>query len=213
MKPNQLLLLALFFTLFLFTFNFAGAQSVTSPDTVCAGSTVSYATSGASGNQFFWSLKNGTARGTIAATSSADSVRITWLATAGTDTLRVVEMNTDSCYGDTVTLAIFIQALPTATLAGVDTICVNNATTGQPFGITFTGSAPWTVAYTENGVARNVSTSANPYKFNSQVYTATGSKPYALTSVSDGNGCVATLSGTGTVLVQPKPSSSAIRHY
>jgi hypothetical protein len=206
-------LLIFFFILFAAAFNLAKAQSVTSPDTVCAGSTVSYATTGTSGNQFFWSLKNGSAHGTISATSSADSIRITWSATAGTDTLRVVEMNTDSCYGDTVTLAIFIQSLPTATFAGVDTICINSATTNQPLSIAFTGSAPWTVAYTENGTPRNVSTSTNPYSFNSQVYTTTGSKAYALTSVSDGNGCVATLSGSGTILVQPKPSSSAIRHY
>jgi hypothetical protein len=79
--------------------------------------------------------------------------------------------------------------------------------------MTFTGVGPWLVNYYEDGNPRSITTSANPYTFNSQVYTSSGVKTYSINTIEGRLGCVGTKSGAAAVTVFPKPSTSAIRHY
>jgi hypothetical protein len=202
--------LYLFFLLALSSFS-SYAQSTTDPDSVCAGASGKiYQVTPSAGSTYSWSLTGG---GAIASGAGSDSITINWNATAGTDTLRVIEFNAIGCPGDTIRLAVVRLPLPTVALSGTDSICLNSATTSFNLTMNFTGVSPWTVSYTEDGANRSVTTTSNPYTFNSQVFTVAGAKSYSINSVTGRLGCVGSKSGSAEVTVFPKPSTSAIRHY
>jgi hypothetical protein len=207
MKTFNNLLLLLLCTL---GYTYSYAQSTTDPDSVCAGATGKiYQVTGTAGSTYSWSIANGT----ITRGAGTDSITISWSATAGTDTLKVVEFNTIGCPGDTMRLAVVRLPLPTATISGTDSICLNSATTLAKLTMNFTGVSPWIVSYTEDGTNRSATVYTSPYTFNSQVFTASGTKNYAISTVTGRLGCTGTSSGGAAVTVFPKPSTSLIRHY
>ncbi len=207
MKTFNAFILTLLCTL---GYTFTYAQSTTDPDSVCAGSSGKiYQVTKTTGSTYSWSVSNGT----ITSGAGSDSITISWAATAGTDTLKVVEFNAIGCPGDTIKLAVVRLPLPTVSLSGTDSICLNSATTLAKLTMNFTGVGPWTVSYAEDGTNRSVTTSSNPYTFNSQVYTSSGTKLYSVNTVTGRLGCTGSKSGSAAVTVFPKPSTSAIRHY
>lgn len=196
--------------IFLMIGSVAIAQSSTSPDSVCAGATgKSYKVNGTAGSTYTWVINGGTQ----ASGGSTDSITVDWSATPGTDTLKVVEFNVIGCPGDTISLAVVRLPAPTATISGTDSICVNSSTGGAPLQLSFTGVGPWTVDYLEDGATRNITTSSNPYTFDSQVFASAGIKNYSISTVSGRLGCSGSGSGSGSVTVFAKPGTSAIFHY
>ncbi len=188
----------------------AQAQSTTDPDSVCAGATGKiYQVPKTAGSTYQWFVNGGTQ----ASGGNSDSITINWSTIAGTDTLKVVEHNAIGCPGDTIKLAVVRLPLPTVVLSGTDSICINSASTTYQLSLAFTGISPWTVAYTEDGTTRNITTSSNPYIFNSQVYTSSGLKNYSVTTLTSRLGCVGSNTGNAVITVFPKPNTSAIRHY
>ena len=185
-------------------------QSTTDPDSVCAGATGKiYQVPKTAGSTYQWIVTGGTQ----ASGGSSDSITINWSILPGTDTLKVIEYNAIGCPGDTIKLAVVRLPLPTVVLSGTDSICINSATTAFKLQMTFTGVSPWDVTYTEDGSTKVISTTSNPYTFNSKVYTSAGVKAYSINSLTSRLGCVGTKSGSAAVTVFPKPSTSAIRHY
>jgi hypothetical protein len=205
MKTLKLLNL---FILMLATYAASHAQSA--PDSVCAGAVAtSYTVAGTAGSTYQWFVSGGTQ----ASGGNTDSITINWSATPGIDTLKVLEFNTIGCPGDTIRLAVVRLAPPTVVLSGTDSICINSATVASRLTMTFTGLGPWVVGYTEDGAARTVTTTSNPYTFNSHVYTTSGVKNYAISTIEGRLGCTGTQSGAAAVTVFPKPSTSAIRRH
>lgn len=187
------------------------AQSTVSPDSVCAGSTGKiYKITPTSGNTYHWSLTGG---GSIYGSANIDSLSIDWSSVAGTDTIKVVETNPIGCMGDTVRLAVVRLPIPTVALSGTDSICQYTATTAYKLQMNFTGVSPWTVNFLEDGNARSVTTTSNPYVFNSQTYSVAGAKTYSISNLAGRLGCAGTKTGSATVTVFPKPTTSAISHY
>ena len=188
----------------------AKAQSTTDPDSVCAGAMgKSYKVLGTPGSTYQWVVRGGTK----VTGGTSDSITINWSSTPGIDTLKVVEFNVIGCPGDTIRLAVVRLVPPTVAISGTDSICLNSATIANKLKFTFTGLAPWTVSYTEDGAARTLTTSSTVHSFNSQVYTASGVKNYQVTALQDRMGCTGTYSGGAAVTVFPKPNTSLIRHY
>lgn len=186
------------------------AQSTVDPDSVCAGAMGKiYQVPKTPGSTYQW-IVNG---GTQASGGNSDSITVNWSTTPGTDTLKVVEYNVIGCPGDTIKLAVVRLPLPTVVLSGADSICINSATVSFKLNMTFTGVAPWTVAFTEDGINKMVTTSTNPFTFNSQVFNTSGIKNFTITNITSRLGCVGTHSGGAAVTVFPKPNTSAIRHY
>jgi hypothetical protein len=210
MKTKQLLKIAMMLATVFAAAN-VNAQSTASPDSVCAGASgKSYKVVGTSGSSFVWSISGG---GTVASGQNSDSITVNWSSTPGVDTLTVTEYNVIGCPGDPIQLAVLRLAPPTVVFSGTDSICINSATVLSKLQMNFTGVGPWTIGYTEAGTARSVTTSANPYNFNSQTFTSAGVKSYVPTSITDKLNCSGTGSGTGSVTVISKPSTSAIRHF
>ncbi len=208
MKSKQLLfgLTVLAMTLYASTLR---AQSTSSPDTVCAGKTgASYYVNHTAGSVYHWTVPNGT----IASGNNTDSITVDWSTTPGTDTIKVVEVNSHGCVGDTQKLAVYRMPLPTAALVGVDSLCWNN--TGSSFQVSFTGIGPWNFTYSDGTTSTSLTNiSANPYTINTGVLAA--STTYTITAVSNKFGCTGTVSGSGShvVVVNPKPTTSAIFHH
>lgn len=105
-------------------------------------------------------------------------------------------------------ITIIVNPLPTATIDGTTAVCTGAA---EP-SVTFTGStgiSPYTFYYTVNGGPTQsiVTTSGNSVTV-SQPTGTPGTYLYALVSVTDGNTCSQTQSGTVTVTVTPLPTAS-----
>jgi len=206
MKTKQLFLNVAILT-FVFCATTLRAQSTSSPDTVCSGKTgASYFVSPTAGSTYHWTVPNGT----IASGNNTDSITVDWSSTPGTDTIKVVEVNAHGCVGDTEKLAVYRMPLPTATLSGVDSVCYNN---GTSFTVAFTGIGPWNFTYSNGTTPTSLTNiSSNPYTINSG--NLIGTETYTITAVSNKFGCVGSTAGSGShvVVVNPKPTTSAIFH-
>ncbi len=206
MKTKTILRLAVMLLLTGFAALNASAQSTATTDSICAGSTgKSYKITGFVGSTFIWTFSGG---GTKTSGGTSDSITVDWSSTPGTDTLTVVEANILGCLGDPVKLVVVRLVPPTVVLSGADSICLNTATTLAKLQMNFTGLAPWAVQYTEDGTSRSMSTSSTVYNFNSQTFTTAGVKTYAITTIIDRFGCSGTGSGSASVTVFPKPTTS-----
>ncbi len=207
MKSKHLITFLIFSITACYT-HIARAQSITSPDTVCAGNTGSvYYVTGSPGSTFYWVVPNGT----ITSGNNTDSINVDWSSTPGTDTIKVVEVNNHSCIGDTQKLAVFRMPLPFASLAGVDSLCYSN--TGTSFNVSFSGIGPWNFTYSNGSSSvsfTNIST--NPYTVNTGSLSTTAT--YRITAVSNKFGCAGSPIGSGRhiVVVNPKPATLAIYH-
>ncbi len=185
---------------------------VTYTDTVCVASQdVVYGVSGASpGTQYTWFLSD-PAAGTIdtTVTASNDQIQVDWNNLVGTYTLSVVSQNVNGCFGDTVSLDVVLNPLPTVAIVG-DSIC-EGFTANLTFD--FTGSAPWIVEYSDGSTTYTDTAATTPFVASIPNYSSTTT--INVTSLSDANGCnadPANLPST-TIFVYPKPSTGAIFHF
>jgi len=203
----------LFILVLAYANNFSMAQSTLSPDTVCAGSTQIYDVNPSAGSTYNWTLRGGSSFGTINTVAGRpDSISITYAATAGTDTLLLVEIGPTGCSSDTVKLALIILPAISVTISGTDSICINSASSGK-IALNFTGTAPFNVTYTDGTNPATITTSTNPYFISTATYTTAGVFPYTIVSASGLGSCPANISGSGSVTVFPKPNPGAIQHY
>jgi hypothetical protein len=181
------------------------AQTTTSPDTVCQGATgVSYYVNGTAGSSYVW-VVNG---GTQASGGTTNSITVDWDNTTGTDTLKVVEISVLGCPGDTQYLPVFRMPTPTATISGLDSICYNN---NSSFTVNFTGIGPWDFTWSDG----TTSTTVTGITSSSYTVVVTGVKvttTYTLVDVKNQFGCDGTVSGSATVVVNTKPTTSGIFH-
>jgi len=123
----------------------------------------------------------------------------------GIKRIRHSSITTPGCISDTISQTITVSDIPTATLSGSTTVCINapNPTLTVNF---FDGRAPWRVRYSINGTIQpDVVTSSNPYIINANT-TVANTFIYRLEQVqNDGSTfCVSTpINQIHTVIVQP----------
>jgi hypothetical protein len=125
----------------------------------------------------------------------------------------LVEIGPSGCFGDTVKMSIVILPTVNASISGTDSICINNASIAK-LNITFTGTSPWNVTYTDGTTPVTVNgITSSPYLINTPVYTTAGIKTFTITSASGLGSCPANLSGSGNITVFPKPGALTILKY
>jgi gliding motility-associated-like protein len=134
--------------------------------------------------------------------------------TPGTFTYNLVSIgNTGSLLctqNQTGSAVVTVNPLPTASIAGNTTVCLN----GTLPNITFTGStgiAPYTFTYNiNNGANQTVTTTAGNTVTVAAPTNAVGSFTYNLVSVKDGTGtaCTQNQSGSVTVVVNDLPTAA-----
>lgn len=102
---------------------------------------------------------------------------------------------------------VTVHPLPTASISGTATTCVN----GSSPTVTFTGAggtSPYTFTYTVNGgAAQTIVSVGNTATLNAPV-TSSGTLTYELQSVSDANSCAQTQTGTVLITVNPLPQAT-----
>ncbi|MFC4231572.1 PKD domain-containing protein, partial [Parasediminibacterium paludis] len=110
---------------------------------------------------------------------------------------------TSSAINKNDSVTVVVNALPTASISGGDTLCVG---TSKTLNIAFTGKAPWSFVYnngTDTFQVNNVATS--PYSFS---VAPSANTTYTVTNVSDANGCSNTLPINYLLKVFAKPTTN-----
>ena len=132
----------------------------------------------------------------------------------GTYNVRFSAITTVGCIGDTIPKQVIIAPLPSATIAGGVSLCINAP---EPV-ITFTGaggSAPYTFTYNINGAANQTITTTGGSNFVSinAPTTALGTFIYNLVNVQNTGSALCTAVITGqftTVIVNPIPTATIV---
>jgi gliding motility-associated-like protein len=127
---------------------------------------------------------------------------------ASTQTYSLVAASDSKCAALPLDLSgnaiVTINTLPTAVLSGTNTICKGQSAT---LNINLTGSAPWSITYTDGAVpvtVNNINTSS--YSFTVSPVT---NKTYTLTAVNDSK-CAAApagITGNAFITVNPRPTA------
>jgi hypothetical protein len=94
-----------------------------------------------------------------------------------------------------------VNPRPTSVIAGSTTLCANTPT---QISIALTGTAPWSITYSDGTTPTTVTASASPYTFN---VTLGSSKTYTVTVLSDAN-CTANIgdkTGSAVITVNQLP--------
>ncbi|WP_396140329.1 PKD domain-containing protein, partial [Flavobacterium sp.] len=171
---------------------------ITGPSSVCAGQTITLTANSAGAATNPWVSSNPSVA-TVSATGVVSGIA------AGTATITFT--NSSNCQ---TTKIITVNPLPTATLSGTTTVCLNDV---QPT-LTFTGSggtAPYTFTYNINGGAAQTVTTTTGNSVTVSVPTSTtGTYVYNLTGVQDASSttCSRLLTASVTVTVRPLPSAT-----
>ena len=191
--------------------------SISGNATVCLNATSPNITfTGANGTApytFSYSINGGPSQNVT--TSSGNSVTVSVPTnTAGTFTyalLNVQEGSSATCsQSQTGSVTVTVSQLPTATVSGNSTVCLN----GPSPNITFTGagtSAPYTFTYNINGGApQTVNTTSGNSVTVSVPTNVAGTFTYNLVSVQDGsaNLCSQSQTGSAVITVNPLPTAS-----
>lgn len=188
------------------------AQSTT-PDSVCVGTAdVVYGIQGASSSSTFnWWLGTpsmGTIDNTVSSNNS--TIEIDWGSTSGSVTLYVQETTVDGCVGDTASLEITLNDLPTVAVVS-DSVCEGYSTTVT---LTLTGQAPWSVDYTTDGGSTTTNAVVNSSPHTISFPGMTGTLTFEVVGVTDDNSCAANGSmPSATMYVYPQPAAPTIFHY
>jgi hypothetical protein len=172
---------------------------ITGTNTLCAGQTATLSVSLTGSNPWDITYTDGITPTTVTGITSSPYVFTT---TPSSNTTYTVSSYLDLfCNGNTTPAQVVtVNALPTASLAGSQTICNGN---GAQLTATLTGSSPWSVTWT-NGTTPQTATgiTSSPYWF---TVSPSQSTTYSLTAIS--NVCSGTISvpqqAAVTVLTAP----------
>jgi hypothetical protein len=188
------------FVFFLFVTKLIDAQSPTTPDTVCMGTTEYYKILNPTiGSVFHWGIKG--SGGTLSSGQNTDSINVLWANTVGKDTLWALETNNGGCTSDTVKLAVIRVAAPTAQFMA-SSLCY-----GETLEVNLTGQMPFTIVCTVNG---NTQTFQNIVNSRYIVESQPGS--YQLLSITDRNCKNSIFSGITSSVIAPELNTLQIIH-
>jgi len=190
----------------------------TSPDSVCAGAQNVVYRIPPPANQssvYNWSV-TGTATFTNQSAPVNDSIYVNWPNNVGVDFVQVFQSAGPSCTGPQAQLEVR-RYLPTATLAGIGTICQGNPSNGA-FTITFTGRAPYNVTYQfADGAniigpitANNITT--NTFTINIPTVNIAGNYVGSIITAADKSCNISTISGNPILNVVTAPTLPIIQH-
>jgi len=177
------------------TVNALPVPIITGSGFICVGRSTVYTTE-PSMTGYVWSISAG---GTITAGAGTDAITVTWN-TAGAQTVSVNYNNANGCTATTATVYnVTVNPLPTAAITGTNTICAGTNTT---ISVALTGTAPWSITYTNGTPVTVPNIATSPYTFS--VSPAAGSvSTYTVTSVSDAHVCSNTGTGSAVITVRP----------
>ncbi len=96
-------------------------------------------------------------------------------------------------------VTLTVNPRPTSVISGSTTVCANTAAT---ISIALTGTAPWSITYSDGTTSTSVTTSSSTYTFSVSLATT---KTYTVTSLSDANCTAASGDRTGSAVITINP--------
>lgn len=177
--------------------------NLSGPSNVCAGNSVMLTLTVSGAGPYNLSYTDGSSIATemgIAASPYTFSVTPLINNTYDIDTLH----DANGCYitGGSA-FSITVDSLPTASLSGSLTTCEG---AGNGLWVYFTGSGPYDLSYDDGSSIINVpGISTNPWQLMSS--TVAGTTSYVLMNVSNTQCGAGSVSGSGTIIVLPEPTS------
>jgi hypothetical protein len=166
------------------------------PFVVCESATETYIVIANAGSIYTWAVTGGT----IIGTNIADMIQVSW-GTAGSGTITVFEINSNSCTGPDIVQNVIINPKPASpVVSGDQSVCDSSLV---PYWTTFTAGSTmnWSIS---GGSISSIST--NTDSINVQ-WTTTGSGNIFLTETNS-DGCVSDTSNYG-VTINAKPQAIA----
>ena len=166
------------------TVNPSPVVTITGNKDICIGNSTTLTASG--GGTYLWNTG-----------SANSSITVTPLI----NTTYSVLVTSNGCTTN-ATVNVVVHPLPTAVMNGDATICSGDLAT---LNVTLTGTAPWTITYSDGTTSSSVFAPSivNPFKI---AVTPAITSTYHLVSVTDAWGCGASsLTGTATITVNPTP--------
>ena len=177
------------------TVNPSPTANAGSNQSICTGSSATIGAASTSGHTYNW-MSNPSGY-----TSTASNPSIS---PAITTTYTLNETITSSGCSKSNSVVITVNALPTGSLSGSTTICSGSSTN---LSVTLTGKSPWSVTYsngTANTTINNIASSPASISV-----SPTSATTYTIVTLTDGNGCSNTCTGTAVVAVNPQPTANA----
>jgi gliding motility-associated-like protein len=172
--------------------------------TICQGSTTAITFNGTANATVTYTVNSGTGQNiTLDANGTATLTTPALTANATYDLVSVSSTGTAPCsQSQTGSVLVTVEALPTATISGTTTVCLNAACTN----VTFTGAdgiAPYTFTYTIDGGSAQTITSTGNTATVCVPTSAAGVFIYELVTVSGAGvaSCTQTVTGSATVTV------------
>ena len=177
---------------------------ITGSATVCANSTASYTLSSILGGRTYaWSVVGGT----ISGSNTGNSISVNWGA-AGAGSVTCAETVTaSSCVTTTAPYSVTKNPIPTASISGGTTVCLNAASPN----VTFTGAngtAPYTFTYNIDGGSNLTVVSTGSTATVAVPTSSAATRVYNLVSVVDASStlCSQTQTGSTTFVINPIPT-------
>jgi hypothetical protein len=167
--------------------------------TICSGETSSISlTSTETGTTFTWTVAQTNVSGASAGTGNSIAQALTATGTTTGTVVYTISSTSKGCIGIPKIITVTVNPRPSAAIQTSRIIC-NNTTTS--FKVLLTGTAPWTITYSDGIIATTTTTSTNPFFFS--IPNITTNRSYTITALSDSN-CSSKpidLSGTSVVTV------------
>ena len=158
-----------------------GAVTPNGPTTFCQGGSVILTAS--AGASYAWS--NGATTPSITVTESG------WYS--------VIVTNAQGCSTSSAPTQVTVNPLPMASVSGGGNVCAGGSATVQA---TLTGSAPWSITWSDGFVQNGIATSVVTRSVSPSTKTS-----YSVTSVADAS-CSGSSSGSAIVTVTPLPTAA-----
>ena len=179
---------------------------------VCAGlvpgQITGTAPTGAGNYVYAWQMSTTSATtgfGPAPGTNNAQNYTPSVAVTANTWFRRVVTSN-GVCSNISAAVLIKVNQRPTSVISGTAAICSGSSTAVS---IALTGTAPWSLSYTDGTATTNVTNiTASPYTFS---VSPASSKTYTVTALNDFNNCgsvAADQTGSAVITVNPRPTAT-----
>jgi len=120
-----------------------------------------------------------------------------------TGTYYLTATNAAGCISSTH-IDVVVNSIPTMQITVNPTVCV-----GDEVAVDFTGTAPYTVAYTVNGMNPAVAGLPTTFATNNETIEVVvpGTYNFAFTQLTDANNCAIVLTDNFTVMVNPTPAT------
>ena len=167
--------------------------------TICSGDISNIVlTSSETGTTYSWTAAQTNVSGASAGTGNSIAQTLTATGTLTGTVVYTISSTSKGCIGIPKEITVSVNPRPTAEIQTSQIICSN---TTAAFKVLLSGTAPWTITYSDGIIATTTTTNANPFIFS--IPNITVNKSYTITALSDSN-CSSKpidLSGTSTVTV------------